>query len=302
MQCTIGTAAVTILDVFAALHTVLHSRSCLNEAPMANPLVTPEAFSIAAALPWHGLPESVSGALMSIPPGLAWFLFFGPSFLFLWRLHVGGGWRYLQPSLGVQQTCLLPSGGQDSPSIAPTRCPLQPNGIREHPGASVVAVDAVLSCFLPWCQDAVSCFMFGCTSSCWVLCVALFPPLRCALGASCRCRLLGALFVCSRPALLVRARGPALHLGVFLVGFPAVACAVTPVPAIVSLCDIHIREHQPLRQIGRSHNCKLDPNTIPCLQHISIAITRYRPCDRKQGRPTCIQHTVLLDRNQLAWI
>ena len=28
-----------------------------------------------------------------------------------------------------------------------------------------------------------------------MLCCALFPPLRCTLGASCRCRLLGALFV-----------------------------------------------------------------------------------------------------------
>ena len=58
---------------------------------------------------------------------------------------------------------------------------------------------ALCSCFFfPWSQGAVSSCVFGCTQGCSVLCIALFPPLQCELGASCRCWLLGALFVCSR--------------------------------------------------------------------------------------------------------
>ena len=49
---------------------------------------------------------------------------------------------------------------------------------------------------------------------------------------TCRYRLLGALSVCFRSVLLVRARGPTLRLGVCLLGFPAVVCAVTPIPTI----------------------------------------------------------------------
>ena len=37
--------------------------------------------------------------------------------------------------------------------------------------------------------------------------------------------------------LLVRAPGPAVRLAVCLLGFPAVACAVTPFPTIASLCN-----------------------------------------------------------------
>ena len=70
--------------------------------------------------------------------------------------------------------------------------------------------------------------------SCWMLCVASFPPFWCALGASCRFRLLGALFVCFCSVLLVRACGPALCLGLCLLGFPTVACAITHVPIIAS--------------------------------------------------------------------
>ena len=76
-----------------------------------------------------------------------------------------------------------------------------------------------------------------------MLCVAVLSPLRCALGASCRCRLLGALFVCFR-SVLVRARGPALRLGVFLLGFPAVACAGTPIPTITSLCNTNYTSNE----------------------------------------------------------
>ena len=47
---------------------------------------------------------------------------------------------------------------------------------------------------------------------------------------SCSC---AAVFV-----LLVRARWPALRLGVCLLGFPALVCAVTPVLPIASLCNV----------------------------------------------------------------
>ena len=36
---------------------------------------------------------------------------------------------------------------------------------------------------------------------------------------------------------MVHARGPALRLGMCLLGFPAVACAVSPIPTIASLCS-----------------------------------------------------------------
>ena len=77
----------------------------------------------------------------------------------------------------------------------------------------------------------------------WELCVALFPLRRCALNASCRCQPLWALFVCFRSVLLVRAHGPALCLGVCLLGLPAVVCAVTPAPSIASLCNIVMVRH-----------------------------------------------------------
>ena len=105
------------------------------------------------------------------------------------------------------------------------------------PGDSVVAAGAVLSGFFPSCQGVVRYFWLSCIQGCWVLCVAFFPPLQCALGASCRCRLLGALLVSLCSVLSVRARGPALRLGVCLLGFPAVACAVAPIATIESLCN-----------------------------------------------------------------
>ena len=88
-----------------------------------------------------------------------------------------------------------------------------------------------------------------------MLCDALFPPPRCALGPSCRYQLLGALFV------LVRAPGPALRLGVCLLGFPAVICAVKPIHTIASLCNI--------RQWSSHHTCwqPLNPCSFLCGIH-----------------------------------
>ena len=45
-------------------------------------------------------------------------------------------------------------------------------------------------------------------------------------------------FVCFLSVLLVRAHGPALRLGVCFLRFPAVVFAVTPIPAIVSPCNM----------------------------------------------------------------
>ena len=84
---------------------------------------------------------------------------------------------------------------------------LSQGGLRSAP---VVAVGAEHLLLLS--QGVVSCFWSGCTQGCLVLCVALFPPLQYALGASCRCRLLGSLFVYAPVLLLsVCARGPALR-------------------------------------------------------------------------------------------
>ena len=44
--------------------------------------------------------------------------------------------------------------------------------------------------------------------------------------------------------LLVRARGPALCLGVCLLGFPAVVCAGAPIPTIASLCSMKQRKRE----------------------------------------------------------
>ena len=51
-------------------------------------------------------------------------------------------------------------------------------------------------CFFLSCQVEVSCCLSRCASSCWGQCVALFPPLQCALGASCCFRLVWALLAC----------------------------------------------------------------------------------------------------------
>ena len=56
----------------------------------------------------------------------------------------------------------------------------------------------VLKCFTPWCASPE------------------FPPPQCAWGASCRFRLLWALFLRFCAVLLVRAGGPALRLVVCL--------------------------------------------------------------------------------------
>ena len=46
--------------------------------------------------------------------------------------------------------------------------------------------------------------LFGCTQGCWVPCVllCLFPLPTCTLDVSCRHRLFGALFVCSRSCVV----------------------------------------------------------------------------------------------------
>ena len=105
------------------------------------------------------------------------------------------------------------------------------------PGASVVAVGAVLLLLLslvsgsglmllPWLHLG----LFD------VVCVALFPPPQCAFGVS-YAGSLGPCMCAPVLASLVRACGLAFCLGVRLLGFPAIVCAVTPFPTISSLCN-----------------------------------------------------------------
>ena len=111
---------------------------------------------------------------------------------------------------------------------------------RGLPGASVVAVGAVLLLLLSLVSGCGLMLLLWLHSGLFdVVCVALFPPPQCALGVSCRCWLHGALFVCSCSCAVGRARGPAVRLGVCLLGFPAAACAVTPLSTIASLCNTH---------------------------------------------------------------
>ena len=127
---------------------------------------------------------------------------------------------------------------------------------RSLTGASVVAVGVVLLLLLSLVSGYDLMFVFGCTQGCLVPCVLL-----CFRRSRARWEFLvdvvaGCLGPCSCApvlVLLVRARGPALRLGVCLWGFPAVVCAVTPLPTIASLCNTHSRgcaaatEHRPLQ-------------------------------------------------------
>ena len=81
--------------------------------------------------------------------------------------------------------------------------------------------------------DAVCCFVSAAPVH-----VGHFVPLPAAWGLV-RVLPLGVLKreVCFRSVLLVRARGPALRFGVSLLGFPAVVCAATAMPALASLCN-----------------------------------------------------------------
>ena len=102
------------------------------------------------------------------------------------------------------------------------------------PGACVVAVGAVLLFLLSLVSGSglllLICLHLGLFD---VVCVALFLPRQCAFGVACRGWLLGALFVCSCSCIV----GLAFRLGVCFLGFPAVVCAVTPFPTILSLCN-----------------------------------------------------------------
>ena len=154
------------------------------------------------------------------------------------------------------------------------------------PRASVVAVGAALSC----CSS-------GCTQSCSVLCVSLFPPLQFALGA-CYCgRLLGSSFVCFRSVLLVRALGPALRLGVCLVGFPN-AALVHPFPLLrLFVTYTHIVPNPECLCVSRHRVCLQrgccvhyaafgsvlwqQRSTAPC--HTVTATDRYWLCSHKSA-------------------
>ena len=68
--------------------------------------------------------------------------------------------------------------------------------------------------------------------------------------------------------LFVTKRGPALRLGVCLLGFPAVACAVTPMPTIASLVT-----KSKIVRIGVPHICGVAPVPLECAPYL-FAISR----------------------------
>ena len=71
------------------------------------------------------------------------------------------------------------------------------------PGASVAAVGVVLLLLLSLVSGCGLVLLIRWHSGLFgAVCVALFPPLQCMLGASCCCRLVGALFVCFRFCLV----------------------------------------------------------------------------------------------------
>ena len=84
------------------------------------------------------------------------------------------------------------------------RLPGSVSGAGGLPGASVVAVGAVLLLLLSPVSGCSPMLLCGCTQGCWVPCLllCLFPPPPCALGVSCRRRLFEALFVCSRSCVV----------------------------------------------------------------------------------------------------
>ena len=118
----------------------------------------------------------------------------------------------------------------------PAAGPGSDSGAAGSPGASVVAVGAVLLVLLSLVSGCSLMPLFGCTQGWLVPCVLL-----CFRRSRARWVVvagwLGPRSCAPVLVLLVQARGPAFRLAVCLLGFPAVVCAVTPIPAIASLCN-----------------------------------------------------------------
>ena len=72
------------------------------------------------------------------------------------------------------------------------RGPGSVSGAGGLPGATVVAVGAVLLLLLSLVSGFSLMFFSGCSQGCLVQCIGLFPLLQYVLGASCRCWPLGA--------------------------------------------------------------------------------------------------------------
>ena len=96
-----------------------------------------------------------------------------------------------------------------------------------------------------WCisQAAVASCIHRHSQPCMLLCFRR-PGVHWMLLAIAGC--FGSYSRASVQGLLVRARGPALFLEVCILGFPAIVSAVTPIPAIASLCNFSFskRTHQ----------------------------------------------------------
>ena len=136
--------------------------------------------------------------------------------------------RWCCSVVGVMPRLAVAAGGQTA-FRAPGVCPAPPLWLQV----------LCSCCFFPWRQGVVSCLYLVALRAvgfrvCCFVCFRrprarwVFLVVAGCLGL-CSCALL--------LLLLVHARGPALHLGVCLLGFPAVVCAVTPVPPVASLCS-----------------------------------------------------------------
>ena len=132
-------------------------------------------------------------------------------------------------------------GGSRGPGII--------SGAGGLPGASVVAAGAVLLLLLSLVSGCSLMLLFGCTQSCLVPCVliCLFPPhAGGVLGVSCRRRLFGALFVCSRSRVV----GPRSWAGSPSWSVPfGVSCCCLRCYTCSPYCVCNIgRRHRPLIQ------------------------------------------------------
>ena len=127
-------------------------------------------------------------------------------------------YRWCCSVVGVMPGLAMAAGGQVA-FRAPGVCPLW--------------LWALCSCcFFSWYQGVVSCLYLAAPWLLGAVCVALLvsaAPVRigCFLSPT---AVLGPFSCAPVLVLLIRARRLALHLGVCLLGFPAVVCAVTPVP------------------------------------------------------------------------
>ena len=117
------------------------------------------------------------------------------------------------------------------------------------------------------------------------VCVALFPPHQCALGVSCRCWLLGALFVCSCSCIV----GPRSWAGCPTWSVPSgiSSCCVrcyAPFPTIASLCHCILQGAEKWSCTGSS-----DTRNMKC----GAALPHKFKCSRQRHETSSVSYTHL---------